>query len=138
MISFRPFRELVEGRNISTYYLRNKCGDYNIDHKTIERLMADESVSTNTINSLCQIFKCDFYDFHTAFNSVQRLERMYFGKARKRCEFLVDFRIVFHRAGTKGIKTVVDSERSFCQFIIVPRNFVFIHFRQAGKASAFH
>jgi DNA-binding Xre family transcriptional regulator len=60
MISFRPFRELMEARKISTYYLRNKCGDYNIDHKTIERLMADESVSTNTLNSLCHIFKCDF------------------------------------------------------------------------------
>jgi len=60
VISFRPLRELLEKRSISTYYLRNKCGDYNIDHTTIERLMSDQSVSTNTINSLCHIFKCDF------------------------------------------------------------------------------
>ena len=62
MISFRPFRELIEKRSISTYYLRNKCGDYNIDRTTIDRLMNDQSVSTNTINSLCNIFKCDFSD----------------------------------------------------------------------------
>ena len=62
MISFKPFRELMEKRNISTYFLRSKCGDYNIDHTTIERMMTDQSVSTNTINSLCNIFKCDLSD----------------------------------------------------------------------------
>lgn len=62
MISFRPFRELMKERHISTYFLRNKCGFYNLDHKTIERLMNDESVSTNTIDALCQIFKCGVED----------------------------------------------------------------------------
>lgn len=62
MITFKPFRELIEKRDISTYYLRNKCEPFNIDHKTIERLMTDQSVSTNTINSLCHILKCDFSD----------------------------------------------------------------------------
>lgn len=59
MISFQPFRELIKERNISTYYLRNKCGQYNLDNKTIERLINDESVSTNTVDALCQIFNCD-------------------------------------------------------------------------------
>ncbi len=62
MISFRPFRELMKRENISTYYLRNKCGKYNIGNKTLERIMRDESVSTNTVDALCQIFRCEVTD----------------------------------------------------------------------------
>lgn len=62
MITFRPFRELIKAKDISTYFLRNKCEPYNLDNKTIERLMRDESVSTNTIDALCQIFHCDLED----------------------------------------------------------------------------
>lgn len=62
MISFAPFRELVKERKISTYYLRNKCGEYNLDSKTIQRLMNDESVSTYTLNSLCHILNCQLSD----------------------------------------------------------------------------
>ncbi len=65
MISFAPFRSLIKERNISTYYLRNKCGDYNLDSKTIKRLMNDESVSTYTLNSLCHILHCDITDIMT-------------------------------------------------------------------------
>jgi len=53
MISFEPFRKMIGERKISTYYLRNKCGFNNIDSKTIKRLMTDQSVSTNTLNSIC-------------------------------------------------------------------------------------
>lgn len=62
MISFRPLRKLLEERKISTYYLRNKCGKFNLDNKTIKRFMNDESVSTYTLNSLCNILKCDLSD----------------------------------------------------------------------------
>lgn len=62
MVSFEPLRKLMQNRKISTYFLRNKCGDYNLDSKTIQRLMNDESVSTNTIDALCQIFKCQVSD----------------------------------------------------------------------------
>lgn len=62
MISFKPFRKLMRDRNISTYFLRNKCGKYNLDSKTISRLMNDQSVSTNTLDSLCQIFHCSMED----------------------------------------------------------------------------
>ncbi len=58
MISFEPLRKILRERNISTYYLRNKCGEYNLDSKTIQRLMSDQSVSTYTINSLCNILGC--------------------------------------------------------------------------------
>lgn len=59
MISFEPLRNILKERGISTYYLRNKCGSNNLDSKTIQRLMYDESVSTNTLNSLCNILGCD-------------------------------------------------------------------------------
>lgn len=62
MISFEPLRKLMVDRKISTYFLRNKCGKYNLDSKTIQRLMRDESVSTNTIDALCQIFNCAITD----------------------------------------------------------------------------
>ncbi len=65
MISFAPFRRLIKEKNVSTYYLRNKCAEYNLDSKTIKRLMNDESVSTYTINSLCNIFKCEVSDIMT-------------------------------------------------------------------------
>jgi DNA-binding Xre family transcriptional regulator len=62
MISFKPFREIVEERKITTYFLRNKCGEYNLDNKTIDRLMNDESVSTHTVDALCNILKCGLSD----------------------------------------------------------------------------
>lgn len=62
MITFGPLRRMLLERNISTYYLRNKCGRFNLDSKTIQRLMNDESVSIYTINSLCSILDCDVAD----------------------------------------------------------------------------
>ena len=65
MISFELLRGLLSEKGITTYYLRNKCGIYNLDSKTIKRLMEDESVSTNTIDSLCNILDCDIIDIMT-------------------------------------------------------------------------
>lgn len=62
MISFEPLRNLMRERHITTYFLRNKCGEYNLDSKTIQRLMRDESVSTNTLDALCYIFQCEIGD----------------------------------------------------------------------------
>lgn len=62
MISFQPLRDILNERNITSYYLRNKCGKYCLDSKTIKRLMNDESVSTNTIDSLCHILNCNISD----------------------------------------------------------------------------
>ena len=62
MISFQLLRKLLEDRNISTYYLRNKCGQFNLDSKTIQRFMNDESISTHTLNSLCNILDCTVAD----------------------------------------------------------------------------
>lgn len=65
MISYEPLRKILKQRNISTYYLRNKCGRYNLDSKTIKRLQNDESVSTNTLNSICNILQCDISEIMT-------------------------------------------------------------------------
>lgn len=65
MISFAPLRKLLEERHITTYYLRNKCGPFNLDSKTIQRLMNDQSVSTYTLNALCNILECDLSDIMT-------------------------------------------------------------------------
>ena len=65
MISFEPLRKLLTARGISTYYLRNKCGQYNLDSKTIQRFMNDESVSTYTLNAPCNILNCDLSDIMT-------------------------------------------------------------------------
>ena len=72
MISFRPFRELIKERNISTYYLRNKSGPYNLDSKTIARVMKDESVSTNTVDALCQIFNCKLEDIMEVLPDIKK------------------------------------------------------------------
>lgn len=62
MISFKPLRRLLKERGITTYFLRNKCEPYNLDSKTIKRLMTDESVSTNTLDALCNILNCNVSD----------------------------------------------------------------------------
>ena len=62
MISFEPLRKQLAEKHISTYYLRYKCGEYNLDSKTIKRFLSDESISTNTLNSLCNILDCDISD----------------------------------------------------------------------------
>lgn len=65
MISFEPLRQILNKRGITTYYLRNKCGIYNLDSKTIQRIMSDESVSTNTLNALCNVLECDISEIMT-------------------------------------------------------------------------
>ena len=62
MISFEPLRHILLERKISTYFLRNKCGQFNLDNKTIQRLMSDQSVSTHTLNALCNILECNLSD----------------------------------------------------------------------------
>ena len=84
MISFAPFRRLIKKRNISTYFLRNKCGEYNLDNKTSERLMNDDSVTTYTLNSLCNILDCglsDIMEFLPDNNSEDKSENDIYEKA---------------------------------------------------------
>lgn len=59
MISFKPFFLNISLEDISTYSLIKK---HNISSSTINRLRHDKPVSTETINKLCEILKCDISD----------------------------------------------------------------------------
>ena len=49
----------MEKKNISTYYLREKCG---IDSKTVRRLRANENIETKTLDKLCSVLNCRLED----------------------------------------------------------------------------
>ena len=48
----------MEAKGATTYTLRNKGKDRNISGSTILRLQNNESVSTNTLDTLCKILHC--------------------------------------------------------------------------------
>lgn len=56
MISYAPLWSTMKERGITTYTLQVKGG---ISSSTIRRMKAGESVSTNTLDALCKIIKCD-------------------------------------------------------------------------------
>ena len=55
MIIFDRLWEVMEERNLSTYYLREQCG---IDSKTIRRLKANQNMETKTLNKICAVLGC--------------------------------------------------------------------------------
>ena len=59
MISYAPLWETMAKRGATTYTLQVKGG---ISSSTIRRLKAGESVSTNTLDALCQILDCALVD----------------------------------------------------------------------------
>ena len=59
MIKFDKLWETMEHKNVSTYWLREKCG---IDRKTIRRLHANENIETKTLNKLCAALSCSLSD----------------------------------------------------------------------------
>ena len=59
MISYAPLWEMMKKRGATTYTLQVKGG---ISSSTIRRLKAGESVSTNTLEALCQILECTLSD----------------------------------------------------------------------------
>lgn len=59
MISYAPLWETMKRKNATTYTLQVK-GE--ISSSTIRRLKANESVSTNTLDALCKVLKCDTND----------------------------------------------------------------------------
>ena len=50
MIIFDRLWEIMEERNLSTYYLREQCG---IDSKTVRRLKANQNMETKTLSKIC-------------------------------------------------------------------------------------
>ena len=59
MISYAPLWSTMEKKHATTYTLQVKG---KISSSTIRRLKAGESVSTNTLNALCRILRCDLPD----------------------------------------------------------------------------
>ena len=59
VISYRPLWETMKRLGASTYTLQVKGG---VSSSTIRRLKAGESVSTNTLDTLCQLLECTLPD----------------------------------------------------------------------------
>ena len=52
----------MKRKGATTYTLRNKGRDETVSGSTIRRLQRNESVSTNTLNTLCKILDCNLPD----------------------------------------------------------------------------
>jgi len=52
----------MKRRGATTYTLRNKGKGETVSGSTILRLQNNESVSTNTLNTLCKILDCKLSD----------------------------------------------------------------------------
>jgi len=59
MIVFDKLWETMKKKDVSTYWLREKCG---IDRKTIRRLKANDNMETKTLNKLCMALECRLED----------------------------------------------------------------------------
>lgn len=59
MITYDPLWKTLEKKGMSTYTLRNK---FKMSGSTVQRLRKNLSVSTNTINDLCNLIECDISD----------------------------------------------------------------------------
>ncbi len=59
MIRFDNLWKTMEKKQVSTYWLREKC---DIDSKTIRRLKANENIETKTLDKLCHALDCRLED----------------------------------------------------------------------------
>lgn len=59
MIVFDRLWETMKEKGVSTYALREK---HHVDSHTIRRLKANKNVTTNTLNTLCEILDCELQD----------------------------------------------------------------------------
>ena len=59
VISYAPLWETMKRLNATTYTLQVKG---NISSSTVRRLKAGESVSTNTLDALCNLLRCGIQD----------------------------------------------------------------------------
>lgn len=58
MISYEPLEKTMKDRGITSYQLE-KCGFSRATYYSIKK---GNSISTNTINQLCKILKCEVSD----------------------------------------------------------------------------
>ncbi len=59
MIVYTPLWETLKKKGMSTYTLRFK---FNISGSTVQRLRRNMSVSTNTLDDLCEFLDCSISD----------------------------------------------------------------------------
>jgi len=59
MISYAPLWRTMKEKGATTYTLRNKA---HISGATVQRLQRGESVSTNTLDTLCKHLQCRIED----------------------------------------------------------------------------
>lgn len=59
MIIYSPLWETMKRKQITTYFLINKCG---FSSSTIDSLKHNRGITTTTINDLCNILCCDVSD----------------------------------------------------------------------------
>ena len=62
MISYAPLWRTMKEKKATTYTLRNREEDYYIGSGTYKRLKEGQSVSTNTLDTLCKILDCRLED----------------------------------------------------------------------------
>jgi len=58
MISYKPLWDTMREKGVTPYALRYKHG---IGGGTIQRLKANDTISTNTLDVLCKILKCPLH-----------------------------------------------------------------------------
>ncbi len=59
MITYTPLWETLKKKGMSTYTLRVKL---NISGSTVQRLRKNMSISTNTLDDLCELLDCSISD----------------------------------------------------------------------------
>ncbi len=59
MITYTPLWETLKKKGMSTYTLRVK---FNISGSTVQRLRRNMSISTNTLDDLCELLECSVSD----------------------------------------------------------------------------
>lgn len=59
MITYTPLWETLKKKGMSTYTLRVKL---NVSGSTVQRLRRNMSVSTNTLDDLCELLDCSISD----------------------------------------------------------------------------
>ena len=59
MICYDPLWRTMKNRGATTYTLRVK---HNMSHATVQRLQANQPVSTHTLDKLCRILDCRLED----------------------------------------------------------------------------
>ena len=62
MITFSPLWKTMKRKNATTYTLRTKGKIYNLGSGTIKRIQSNQSVSTNTLDTICNILDCTIHD----------------------------------------------------------------------------